>query len=96
MLYTATVVISDEQGRFLAPFFIPMETDLVAVIVQTGAVGLLFFVIWAVVFKAMPENRNAITTLQENFIDAVERHEDSHREEVKTIIEGHKEAVSRS
>ena len=66
-----------------------MEIDYIALIVQTGAVGLAGFIVWVIAFKALPENRKAINQLQDNFIAAIERHEESHRAEVKTIVDAH-------
>lgn len=68
----------------------------VELLVQAGALGLLFFVLWAFIFRVMPENRKANELLQENFISAIERHEVGHRDEITTIVKSHERALDKA
>ena len=67
----------------------------VELLVQAGALGLLFFVLWAFVFRVMPDNRKAYDKMQENFIAAIERHEKGHRDEMTTICNAHERSLDK-
>ena len=72
-----------------------IDGELASIVVQAGAIGVLIFGIWILGFKVIPENRKAMDMIQTNFLTALRDHEDGHRTEVNTLIEGHKTAVDR-
>jgi len=74
---------------------VAQSTGTVSIIVQAGSLGALLFVIWAIVFKVLPELTRFIESAQQRFAETIKTHEDDHRAEVRTLIDAHKEGLDK-